>query len=184
MCNVGLATAVCNGLVARLNSSHPDNPLVSPLPPVYYLKRQLMVAYHYPEFRRPLCDLLKTYSDTGGLRNSGELSGYLAVGATYTLRRAHNIHDMCAERIPYTDDLHYDGPPPKPRPPRTGAWQFQDQLTWKLTCDRENGVEGEPDADFHEFGDWIENRRDDTQSTSGNEHDFLACTQQVADQSE
>lgn len=151
--NVGLCSAICRNTMEWHNSTYKKDPIGHPLPSLFYLLRRLMLAYHYPEFRRPLCDILKSYSDEA-LEAGRRIKVYLgyrnAQGADF--RRALQIYDYNAERIPF-DDLDE-----KPGPPETGAWGFAWDVMWKLEDDREECIEADPDDGYYAFGCSIENR--------------------------
>lgn len=156
MRNVGVAVATCNGTVKWHNYIHKDEPLSShPLPPAYYLMRQFLVAYHYPELRRPLCNILKLQTDSF-LSNCDRICWYLQSRAPGRLSLANRLYDFDADRIRYEEDLPYDGPTPKAMVPIAAAWFFQIDVFWRLECDREAGAEGEPDDEYHAFGGEIE----------------------------
>lgn len=145
MRNVGLASEICKGL-SQWRESRPKNErLTHPLPHLYYLMRQLVLAYHYPELRRPLCTTLKGLSH-GSLDTYGWLVAYICCRSPIKAIWAHKIRDLEAEREP-GDDIDT-----KPRPPYKNSWVFAFDVYWKLEFDRDDGIDGEADDEYHPFG--------------------------------
>jgi hypothetical protein len=101
MRNIGLASMVCTKTSEWQNSTYKED-----FPNPYYLKRQLMVAYHYPDLRQPLRGKLETLSPAAIFAWSW-IECYL--GFHSTVSRAHHIYDYDAPRTKL-DDL--DDPPP------------------------------------------------------------------------
>ena len=62
---------------------------------------------------------------------------------------AHKIRDLEAEQEP-GDDIDT-----KPRPPYKRSWVFAFDVYWKLEFDRDGGVDGEADDEYHPFGSRI-----------------------------
>lgn len=67
-----------------------------------------MLAYHYPEFRGPVCDVLKRCSDDA-IEDHYNIWAYLTKKAPKSLRRIHRIYG--AGLISCDEDTPYDGPP-------------------------------------------------------------------------
>lgn len=134
MRNVALGSAVCNGALKWNNSTYKKHPLISLLPPYYHSMRQLVIAYHYPEFRRPLIDILKRYSDRF-LHDGEQMKTYLVYVAPSSLSHQHQLYDMEAEGVLDDEDLPYDGPAAEPSPPATQAWYYQGNVVWRLIVD-------------------------------------------------
>lgn len=149
MRNVGFASEICKGLLNWQESTYKDDPLTHPLPPLYYLMRQLVIAYHYLEFRRPLCLALKELS-YDSLETYGWLITYICRRSPIKAVWAHEIRDLEAEREP-GDDIN-----PMPLPPYKKSWEFAFDVYWKLESDRDDGVDGEADDEYHPFGGRIE----------------------------
>lgn len=96
MRNFGLASALCS----RVPEFHErcrrrGKSLAHPLPPLFYLVRQLVVAYHYPQLRRPSCSILELLSD-GPLRTCGRTVCSLVSDAPFSLHNALGVfHPVC-----------------------------------------------------------------------------------------
>lgn len=136
MRNVGLAFAVCNPAIEWYNSLDQGKPRTRPPFSYYYLMRKLMLAYHYPEFRGPICDVLKK-----GSHDAIEdyiIWRYLTEKAPKSLERAHRVYSTGL--VPYDQDTPEDGPP------IAAAWEFQSYVVWKLLTQRDDGIGGEMDA--------------------------------------
>jgi hypothetical protein len=100
--------------------------------------RKLALAYHYPEFRGPICDVLKRCSKNA-VEDDYKIWRYLTEKAPKSLGRAHRVYST--ELIPCDEDtLDDDGPP------IAAAWEFQSYVVWKLLIQREDGIGGEMDA--------------------------------------
>jgi hypothetical protein len=149
MLNVELASGICDGLSHWRESRPKNEPLTHPLPHLYYLMRQLVIAYHYPQFRRLLCAALKELS-RGSLETYGWMVAYLCSRSPCTAIKAHKIRDMEAEPVP-GDDID-----PMPVRPYKKSWDFAFDVYWKLEFDRNNGIDGEADDEYHQFGGRIE----------------------------
>lgn len=147
--NLELASATCSGLLEWQTSTYKHQPLTHPLPPLYYLMRQFVIAYHYPELRRPLCATLKGLSD-GSLKTYGRLATYLCRRVPVEAIRAHKIRDLEATREP-EDDIE-----PVSVPPCKKSWEFAFEVRWRLEFDRDDGIDGGPDADYPFFGGRID----------------------------
>ena len=66
-----------------------------------------MLAYHYPEFRGPFCDVLKRCSGDA-IEDGYNYWIYLTKKAPEPLRRAHRIYG--AGLVPCDEDTPYGGP--------------------------------------------------------------------------
>lgn len=148
MRNIGFASKICKGL-SNWRSRPKCDPLTHPLLHLYYLMRQLIIAYHYPQLRRPLCATLKGLS-YGSLETYGWMVAYLCSRSPIKVIWAHRIRDLEAEREP-GDDIDT-----MPLPPYKKSWEFAFDVYWKLESDRSDGLEGEADDEYHPFGGRIE----------------------------
>lgn len=97
MRNVEFASEICKGLLDWQKSTYKNDPLIHPLPHLYHLVWQLVVPFHYPEFRRPLCAASKGLS-SGSLETYGWLVTYICGRSPIEAVWAHAIRDLEAER--------------------------------------------------------------------------------------
>lgn len=142
MHNIKLANSICRDILLML-----DHPLAVQLPPLYYLARQLVVAYHYPELRASLYTVLQALSEDS-------LSSYARVTNQVTSLMRDNefrqIHDTVKPNEEYLFMEHeYDRYGLKLLANR---WEFASAVVCKLNKDRENGVPENPGGWWHPDG--------------------------------
>lgn len=93
MQNVKLASVMCHEMPGWDEDCGDGIPLAYPLATTYCLMRQLVVAYHYPQLRLPLCAILET------LYTYERMGFWLTFEAPADLKRAHQLRAPFADRI-------------------------------------------------------------------------------------
>lgn len=144
MRNVEAALEICKGLLDWHGSQTNDEnrrPLTHPIPQLYYTMRQLVIAYHYTEFRRPICAALK------GLSN-GSL-------ATYEMLIYYICFCMPNEAVwaPKIRDRYAEGQAGDDMPRYKASWDFAFEVYWRRVG---KGPDGKADDGFHSFGGRID----------------------------
>ncbi|KAM0715861.1 hypothetical protein Q7P37_008375 [Cladosporium fusiforme] len=148
--SISLATQVCQHFL-RWNVLEDESDVrfyvleTTCTPPVYYLIRQMVVAYHLPQLRPSMGDKFMAFWATGSCNsNGGALGTYAGMTNFMTtdmvdfLMQAHGILEPCSHADDNTDlqDI-------------TKEWAFASNVAWKFILADE--WDDRPDDPFSEY---------------------------------
>lgn len=144
--NITLATKVCSQFLKwNENMGRNGYPVVRPMPSVYYLIRQMAMAYHLPQLRPSLGEKLRTFAES-----DEALSQYCGLSVFIGSR---NMPSILSRALGVKESFIYtEVDSGESYRPMREEWLFADQLGWKLRLDRDDGIQEDLFSNYYPDG--------------------------------
>lgn len=107
--------------------------VLEPVPPVYYLIREMVVAFHLPQLRSAMNNKIIGFFETAGaMEDYAMMSNFMLTDMAPSLQVPHGIERPCPHPINNTGDQNLMNV--------TEEWNLASNIGWNLLLDRQDGL--------------------------------------------